>query len=262
MYLAGYIVAGLHRRRRLRVRVAARAGATATTAPALVVALTLRRARRARAGRRRRLGRPRGRRDAAGQARRVRGPAADREGRAVHDRRLLRRGDGEVTYGIEIPKLLSLLAYHDPNATVQGLDSRAAATTARRSTSCASRSRRWSGSARCSRCSASLFVAHLVCAGGDCRARAWFYRAVVAAGPLSLVALIAGWVTTEVGRQPWIVYEVDAHDAGGDARRRARGRLRRRWSPSTSRSAARVVWLLRRLARSPPEPRSARRWAR
>jgi cytochrome d ubiquinol oxidase subunit I len=27
---------------------------------------------------------------------------------------------------------------------------------------------------------------------------AWFYRAVVAAGPLSVVALIAGWVTTEV----------------------------------------------------------------
>jgi len=34
----------------------------------------------------------------------------------------------------------------------------------------------------------------------------WFYRAVVAAGPRSLVALIAGWVTTEVGRQPWVVY--------------------------------------------------------
>jgi len=29
---------------------------------------------------------------------------------------------------------------------------------------------------------------------------------VVAAGPLSVVALIAGWVTTEVGRQPWVVY--------------------------------------------------------
>ena len=36
----------------------------------------------------------------------------------------------------------------------------------------------------------------------------WFYRAVMAAGPLSLVAMIAGWITTEVGRQPWIVYEV------------------------------------------------------
>jgi cytochrome d ubiquinol oxidase subunit I len=30
----------------------------------------------------------------------------------------------------------------------------------------------------------------------------------VAAGPLALVALVAGWITTEVGRQPWVVYEV------------------------------------------------------
>src|SRR5215210_1222515 len=29
---------------------------------------------------------------------------------------------GEVRYGLAIPKLLSLLAFHDPNATVQGLD--------------------------------------------------------------------------------------------------------------------------------------------
>jgi cytochrome d ubiquinol oxidase subunit I len=36
----------------------------------------------------------------------------------------------------------------------------------------------------------------------------WFLRAVVAAGPAALVALIAGWIVTEVGRQPWIVYEV------------------------------------------------------
>jgi cytochrome d ubiquinol oxidase subunit I len=36
----------------------------------------------------------------------------------------------------------------------------------------------------------------------------WFYRALVAAAPFSVVALIAGWVTTEVGRQPWVVYRV------------------------------------------------------
>jgi cytochrome d ubiquinol oxidase subunit I len=35
---------------------------------------------------------------------------------------------------------------------------------------------------------------------------AWFYRGLVLAGPLAVVALIAGWVTTEVGRQPWVVY--------------------------------------------------------
>ncbi len=36
----------------------------------------------------------------------------------------------------------------------------------------------------------------------------WFLRAAVAAGPLAVVALEAGWTTTEVGRQPWIVYRV------------------------------------------------------
>jgi cytochrome d ubiquinol oxidase subunit I len=35
-----------------------------------------------------------------------------------------------------------------------------------------------------------------------------YYAAVAAAGPLSVVALVAGWVTTEVGRQPWVVYRV------------------------------------------------------
>jgi cytochrome bd ubiquinol oxidase subunit I len=32
-----------------------------------------------------------------------------------------------------------------------------------------------------------------------------FLRAVVAAGPLSVAALLAGWIVTEVGRQPWTV---------------------------------------------------------
>ena len=35
-----------------------------------------------------------------------------------------------------------------------------------------------------------------------------FYRAFVVTRPLSVVALVAGWVVTEVGRQPWVVYRV------------------------------------------------------
>jgi cytochrome d ubiquinol oxidase subunit I len=34
----------------------------------------------------------------------------------------------------------------------------------------------------------------------------WFLRACELMAPLGLVAVIAGWVTTEVGRQPWTVY--------------------------------------------------------
>ena len=36
----------------------------------------------------------------------------------------------------------------------------------------------------------------------------WFLRAVAVSGVASIVALECGWIVTEVGRQPWIVYEV------------------------------------------------------
>ena len=35
----------------------------------------------------------------------------------------------------------------------------------------------------------------------------WFLRAAAAAGVLGVVAIEAGWTVSEVGRQPWIVYE-------------------------------------------------------
>ncbi len=48
-----------------------------------------------------------------------------------------------------------------------------------------------------------------------------FLRAALLMGPSGLVALLAGWITTEVGRQPWVVYGlmrtsdgVSAHTAG------------------------------------------------
>jgi cytochrome d ubiquinol oxidase subunit I len=36
----------------------------------------------------------------------------------------------------------------------------------------------------------------------------WFLRATAISGVASVVALECGWIVTEVGRQPWIVYEV------------------------------------------------------
>ena len=44
--------------------------------------------------------------------------------------------------------------------------------------------------------------------GGTCRGRGWFLRAASLAGVAAVVALEAGWIDTEVGRQPWIVYGV------------------------------------------------------
>jgi cytochrome d ubiquinol oxidase subunit I len=86
----------------------------------------------------------------------------------------------------------------------------------------------------------------------------WFYRALMAAGPLALVALISGWITTEVGRQPWIVYEVmRVQDAvtGNDGLEVGFALLVLVYLGL----GAAVVWLLRRLARRPPETELARR---
>jgi cytochrome d ubiquinol oxidase subunit I len=47
-----------------------------------------------------------------------------------------------------------------------------------------------------------------------------FLRFALWMGPSGLIAILAGWVTTEVGRQPWVVYGVqrtaDAVSAHGD----------------------------------------------
>ena len=42
-----------------------------------------------------------------------------------------------------------------------------------------------------------------------------FLRFALLMGPSGLVALLAGWFTTEIGRQPWIVYGADAHGRCG-----------------------------------------------
>jgi cytochrome d ubiquinol oxidase subunit I len=36
----------------------------------------------------------------------------------------------------------------------------------------------------------------------------WFLRGVAVSGVAAVVAMEAGWVVTEVGRQPWIVYGI------------------------------------------------------
>jgi cytochrome d ubiquinol oxidase subunit I len=116
-----------------------------------------------------------------------------------------------VVYGIEIPRLLSLLALHNPNAVVKGLNIVPLADQPPVNVV------RFAFQTMVG-IGTLLALLGLVYLYLRLRRRRlptarWFYWAVVAAGPLSVVALIAGWITTEVGRQPWIVYEVMRVDA-------------------------------------------------
>jgi len=114
---------------------------------------------------------------------------------------------GQVTGGIAIPDLLSLLAFHDPHATVQGLDSvppddRPPAINVIRFA--------FQGMVGIGTLLATVGVLVLFVRWRRRRLpqSVWLYRALVACGPLSLVALLCGWVVTEVGRQPFVVYGV------------------------------------------------------
>ncbi|MGH2907085.1 MAG: cytochrome ubiquinol oxidase subunit I [Solirubrobacterales bacterium] len=112
-----------------------------------------------------------------------------------------------VKGGLAIPDMLSILAYHDPSHVVEGLD--------------AVPPQDRPGKVNVVRYSfhvmvgigtllalLGVFYAALWWREGRLPRSKWFYRGVVIGGPLSIVALIAGWIVTEVGRQPWIAYGV------------------------------------------------------
>jgi cytochrome d ubiquinol oxidase subunit I len=114
--------------------------------------------------------------------------------------------DGHVEYGVPIPRLLSLLAFHSADATVQGLEvvapeDRPPVNVVRYA---------FQTMVGIGTLLVLLSIVYLVARVRRKRLpeSTWFYRALVAAAPLSVVALLAGWVTTEVGRQPWVVYRV------------------------------------------------------
>jgi cytochrome d ubiquinol oxidase subunit I len=118
----------------------------------------------------------------------------------------------QTRYAIRIPRLLSLLAYHDPNAVVRGLDEWP---------------REDQPDPRIVHVAFQIMVGigfgvvglvawYWVAAWRNRRKPhpagafpgPWLLRALVFAAPLGFVAIEAGWVVTEVGRQPWIIYEI------------------------------------------------------
>jgi cytochrome bd ubiquinol oxidase subunit I len=108
--------------------------------------------------------------------------------------------------GVEVPKLLSLLAFHDPNATVKGLNT--VPKDDQPPTKIVKFSFRTMVAIGSALAALGLWFIWFWWRRKRLPGTPWFHRALVAAGPLSVVALISGWVTTEVGRQPWVVYQV------------------------------------------------------
>jgi cytochrome bd ubiquinol oxidase subunit I len=164
--------------------------------------------------------------------------------------------ESEVKYGIEVPHLLSFLAFHSWNAEVEGLaavppDERPPVNIVRVAF------QTMVGIGTLLALLGAVFVGTWLRRRRLPKSR-WFYRALVLAGPLSVVALIAGWVTTEVGRQPWVVYgfmRTSEAVTGADGIPVGFAAL----GASYIVVGCGLAWVLRRLARAPldlpPEPR-------
>ncbi len=155
---------------------------------------------------------------------------------------------GGIKDGIPIPRLLSLLAFHRPNATVKGLDTVPEAD--RPPVNVVRTSFLVMVTIGTALMALGLFFVGVWWRKGRLPRSRWFYRALVAAGPLALLALVCGWVTTEVGRQPWVVYgyfrtSQAVTNAGGLWL--AFGAMVVVFAGLTAAAA----WLLRRLARTP-----------
>lgn len=112
---------------------------------------------------------------------------------------------GQVRFRIEIPYGLSLLAAHDPHAVIQGLND-------------FPRDERppvlWVhlGFQIMVACGFILIALGLWYAWARWKhgrvESKWLLAALVCGAPLGFIALEAGWFVTELGRQPWAVYQI------------------------------------------------------
>ncbi|WP_333760632.1 cytochrome ubiquinol oxidase subunit I [Streptomyces sp. IBSBF 2390] len=116
--------------------------------------------------------------------------------------------DGTVSGGVKVPQLDSILAGFRPDTKVTGLTSVPAGD---RPTAAEATIAHFtfdsmvfigSGLILLALCYAFVWLRHR-----RLPASPWFYRCAAVAGVASVAAVECGWITTEVGRQPWIVYQ-------------------------------------------------------
>ncbi|MFE2547052.1 cytochrome ubiquinol oxidase subunit I [Streptomyces sp. NPDC059355] len=116
--------------------------------------------------------------------------------------------DGSISGGIKIPQLDSILAGFTPSTKVTGLSSVPASD---RPTATQATIAHWAFDIMVT--IGSLLVLLALWYGWcwlrrrDLPRSPWFFRCAAVAGTACLVTVECGWITTEVGRQPWIVYQ-------------------------------------------------------
>jgi len=112
----------------------------------------------------------------------------------------------ETRFAIEIPYGLSLLAFHDPHAVVKGLD--AALPEDWPNVPAVHLSFQLMVALGTYLALVSLWVGWLAWRRRDLAHNRWLMRAIALATPFGFIAVEAGWMVTELGRQPWAVYGV------------------------------------------------------
>ncbi|WP_425545573.1 cytochrome ubiquinol oxidase subunit I [Kitasatospora atroaurantiaca] len=116
--------------------------------------------------------------------------------------------DGSIKGGLKIPQLDSILAGFSPSTQVTGLTSVAASD---RPTTTQATIAHWAFDIMVT--IAGLLILLALWYGWcwlrrrDLPRSRWFFRCAAVAGAASLLTVECGWITTEVGRQPWIVYQ-------------------------------------------------------
>ena len=112
---------------------------------------------------------------------------------------------GETRFAVELPKLGSLVLTHDLNGTVQGLKTWPQKDWP--NTLLVFWSFRVMVGIGFAMLGLGIWSLWARWRGGLTQAR-WLQIAAVAMGPAGFVAVLAGWITTEAGRQPYTVYGV------------------------------------------------------
>jgi cytochrome d ubiquinol oxidase subunit I len=116
--------------------------------------------------------------------------------------------DGSVKGGLKIPDLDSFLAGFSANTQVTGLTSVPAAD---RPTAAEATLVHWTFDIMATIGSVLILLALWYAVywlwRRDLPKTRWFFRCAALAGVASVITVECGWITTEVGRQPWIVYQ-------------------------------------------------------